>query len=52
MALTWGTVVVVLIIFGLFFYGANRADKIVAEKAATKRESLIKPGKKPKKMVG
>lgn len=47
--LTWGTVVVVLIIFGLFFYGAHRADQIVAIKAAAKREAMAKPGRKPKK---
>ena len=48
-ALTWGTVIVVLIIFGLFFYGAHRADKIVAIKAAAKRQAMSKPGRKTKK---
>ena len=50
LALIWGTVIVVFIIFGLFFYGANRADKVVAAKAAAKREALLKPGKKTKKI--
>lgn len=47
-ALTWGTVISVAVVFGLFFYGAYRADKIVAAKAAAKRESLLKAGKKSK----
>ena len=48
-ALTWGTVIFVAVVFGLFFYGAYRADKIFAAKAAAKREALLKPGKKSKK---
>jgi hypothetical protein len=47
--LIWGTVIVVMSIFALFFYGAYLADKIVAAKATAKREALAKPGKKAKK---
>jgi high-affinity Fe2+/Pb2+ permease len=47
--LIWGTVIVVLAIFGLFFYGAFRADKVVAAKATAKREAMRKTGNKTKK---
>ncbi|TCL73345.1 hypothetical protein EDC14_1005209 [Hydrogenispora ethanolica] len=37
-----GTVIVVGIIFGLFFYGAHQADKAVAAKAEAKRRAQAK----------
>jgi hypothetical protein len=47
--LIWGTVIVVLAIFALFFYGACRADKVVEAKALAKRKAMAKPGNKTKK---
>ncbi|MGE5582651.1 MAG: hypothetical protein ACM3X9_08930 [Bacillota bacterium] len=43
--LIWGTVFMVLSIFGLFSYGAYKADKVVAAKYASKRETMKKSGK-------
>jgi hypothetical protein len=47
--LIWGTVIVVLTIFAVFFYGAYRADKVVAAKATAKREVMRKAGNKGNK---
>jgi hypothetical protein len=47
--LIWGTVIAVLAIFALFFYGAYRADKVVEAKALAKRKAMSKPGNKTKK---
>jgi high-affinity Fe2+/Pb2+ permease len=43
------TVIVVLAIFGLFAYGAFRAEKVVAVKAAANREAHAKVNTKAKK---
>ncbi|HEX3045962.1 MAG TPA: hypothetical protein VHY08_14490 [Bacillota bacterium] len=45
-----GTIVVILLIFSVFFYGAHRADKVVEAKAAAKRAEMAKTGSKTKKM--
>lgn len=44
-----GTVIIVMVIFVLFFYGAQKADKAVAAKIAARMESLKKTAAKPKK---
>lgn len=44
-----GTVIVVMVIFAIFFYGAHKADKAVAVKAAARMESLKKTAAKTKK---
>ena len=43
------TVIVVLVIFSLFAYGAFRAEKVVAAKAAANREAHVKTATKTKK---
>ncbi len=43
------TVIIVLAIFGLFAYGAHKAEKVVALKAAANREFLAKATTKAKK---
>jgi high-affinity Fe2+/Pb2+ permease len=43
------TVIVVLAIFGLFAYGAFRAEKVVAAKAVANRETHVKASAKAKK---
>lgn len=45
MSFQWITVLVVLSIFALFFYGAHRADKVVEEIAAARREAQTKATK-------
>jgi hypothetical protein len=47
--LVYGTVIVVLAIFAVFFFFAQRADKLVAEKAAAKRLEMPKAAAKVKK---
>lgn len=46
---TWGTVIVVLGIYLLFFFAARRAEKVVDEKAKLARAAMMKSGSKARK---
>ncbi len=48
LTMVWGTVIVILLIFALFAYGAHRADKAIEAKMAAKRMEMVKSGSKAK----
>ncbi|HEX7715360.1 MAG TPA: hypothetical protein VF531_15190 [Bacillota bacterium] len=46
---TWGTVMVVVAIYLLFFLAARRAEKVVDAKAKMARAAMMKSGAKARK---